>query len=234
MAAVIDPTASKVQTNITPQMIQQLPKGASFNSLLRLSPATRPEPLSGGFQVDGASGSENSFLIDGLSVENFRTGVLNGVNNIPTYLVSEIQIKTGGFEAEHGGASGAVFSVVTRSGSDTFHGDFGAAFELSALQPSPRFTPSRFVSSSSSAAAIAANPDIVYAIANKKDDFSNLYPSGTLSGPIVKKRVWFLASYSPQIFTTTRTSNFINAISNSNFTTGKFVPLPDWTPPEIH
>jgi len=224
MGAVIDPTASKVQTNITPKMIQQLPKGASFNSLLRLSPATRPEPLSGGFQVDGASGSENSFLIDGLSVENFRTGVLNGVNNIPTYLVSEIQIKTGGFEAEHGGASGAVFSVVTRSGSDTFHGDFGAAFELSALQPSPRFTPSRFVSSSSSAAAIAANPDIVYAIANKKDDFSNLYPSGTLSGPIVKKRVWFLGSYSPQIFTTTRTSNFINAISNSNFTTGKFVP----------
>jgi hypothetical protein len=226
MAAVIDPTASKVQTNITPKMIQQLPKGTSFNSLLRLSPATRPEGLSGGFQVDGASGSENSFLIDGLSVENFRTGVLNGVNNIPTELVSEIQIKTGGFEAEHGGASGAVFSVVTRSGSDTFHGDFGAAFELSALQPSPRFTPSRFVSSSSSAAAIAANPDIVYAIANKKDDFSNLYPSGTLGGPIVKKRVWFLASYSPQIFTTNRTSNFINAISNSNFTTGKFVPTP--------
>ena len=115
---------------------------------------------------------------------------------------------------------------ITRSGSDTFHGDFGAAFELSGLQPSPRFTPSRFVSSSSSAAAIAANPDIVYAIANKKDDFSNLYPSGTLGGPIVKKRLWFLASYSPQIFKTTRTSNFINAISNSNFTTGKFVSTP--------
>src|SRR5204863_4710664 len=126
----------------------------SFNSLLRISPATRAEGLSGGFQVDGASGSENSFLIDGLSVENFRTGVLNGVNNIPTELVSEIQIKTGGFEAEHGGASGAVISVVTRSGSDTFHGDFGAAFEPSALQPSPRSTESRFVSSSSSAAAL--------------------------------------------------------------------------------
>jgi hypothetical protein len=225
-AALIDPTDSKVQTNITPKMIEQLPKGTSFNSLLRLSPATRPEPLSGGFQVDGASGSENSFLIDGLSVENFRTGVLNGVNNIPTELVSEIQIKTGGFEAEHGGASGAVVSVVTKSGSDTFHGNFGAAFELSALQPSPRFTPSRFVNSSASAAAIAANPDIVYAIAQKKDDYTNIYPTGTFDGPIVKKRVWFLAAYSPQIFTTERTSNFINGISNSNFTTGKFVPTP--------
>src|SRR5262245_46243961 len=47
MAGVIDPTASKVQTNITPKMIEQLPKGTSFNSLLRLSPATRPEGLSG-------------------------------------------------------------------------------------------------------------------------------------------------------------------------------------------
>jgi hypothetical protein len=225
-AALIDPTDSKVQTNITSKMIEQLPKGTSFNSLLRISPATRPEPLSGGFQVDGASGSENSFLIDGLSVENFRTGVLNGVNNIPTELVSGIQIKTGGFEAEHGGASGAVISVVTKQGSDSFHGNFGAAFELSGLQPSPRFTPSRFVSSSSSAAAIAANPDIVYAIAQKKDDFENIYPTGLLSGPIVKKRVWFLAAYSPQVFTTTRTSNFINAISNSNFTTGSFVSTP--------
>jgi len=225
-AGVIDPSDSKVQTNITSRMIEQLPKGTNFNSLLRVSPATRAESLSGGFQVDGASGSENSFLIDGLSVENFRTGVLNGVNNIPTELVAEMQIKTGGFEAEHGGASGAVVSVVTRSGSDIWTGDFGAAFELSGLQPSPRFTESRFVSSSSSAAAIAANPDITYAIANKKDKFENLYPFGTLSGPIVKRRVWFLASYSPQVFTTTRTSNFINAISNSNFTTGKFVPTP--------
>lgn len=225
-AGGIDPTGSKVQTNITPRMIEQLPKGTNFNSLLRVSPATRSESLSGGFQVDGASGSENSFLIDGLSVENFRTGVLNGVNNIPTELVSEIQIKTGGFEAQHGGASGAVVSVVTRQGSDSFHGDFGSAFELSALQPSPRFTPQRFVASSSSAAAIAANPDFLFAIAQKKDDYSNIYPSGTLGGPIVKKRVWFLASYSPQIVTTTRTSNFINSTSNANFSTGQFVPSP--------
>jgi len=226
VAGVIDPTTSKVQTNITPKMIDQLPKGTSFSSLLRLSPAMRSEPLSGGFQVDGASGSENSFLIDGLSVENFRTGVLNGVNNIPIALVSEIQIKTGSFEAEHGGASGAVVSVVTRSGSDTFHGEFGTAFETSRLQPKPRFTLSRFVSSSSSAAAIAANPDYVYSIAPKKDQYLNSYPSGTLSGPILKRHVWGLMSYSPQIFETERTSTFISAIANSNFSTGRFVSTP--------
>lgn len=217
---------SKVQTNITQKMIDLVPSGASFTSLLKISPATRPEPLSGGFQVDGASGSENSFVIDGLPVENFRTGTLNGVNNIPTSLVSEIQVKTGGFEAEHGGASGGVIVVATKSGSDEFHGDFGASFEPSALQPRPRVTLSRFVSSSASAAAIASNPDYVYMLPQPKAQFLNMYPFGTVGGPVVKGRVWFLASYSPQIFRTTQVSHFINAISNANFSTGQFVPSP--------
>src|ERR1044072_6580369 len=60
-----DPTDSKVQTNITSKVIEALPKGQNFASVLKLSPATRPESMSGGFQVDGASGSENSFIIDG-------------------------------------------------------------------------------------------------------------------------------------------------------------------------
>ena len=220
----IDTADSKVQTNISTRLIDQLPKSQNFNSLLRVSPATRAEPLSGGFQVDGASGSENTFVVDGLPVENFRTGVLNGVNNIPTALVSEIQIKTSGFEAEHGGASGGVISVATKSGSDTFHGEFGSAFDFHQLQPSPRFALSRFVSSSSTPAAIAANPDYVFAIKQNKDKFVNYYPTGTFGGPVIKKHLWLLGSYSPQIFRTTRVSNFINAVGNANFSTGRFVP----------
>jgi hypothetical protein len=222
----IDTSDSKVQTNITAKLIEQLPRGQSFTSLLRISPATRPEPLSGGFQVDGASGSENSFVVDGLSVENYRTGTLNGVNNVPTALISEIQIKTGGFEAEHGGASGGVVSVATKSGSDEFHGEISADFDASALQPSPRAAMSRFVASNASAAAIAANRDYTYLLRQNKDQFLNIYPTATFSGPLIRSRAWFLGTYSPQIFRTTRVSNFINAISNANFTSGTFVQLP--------
>ena len=164
--------------------------------------------------------------MDGLSVENFRTGTLNGVNNIPTALVSEIQIKTGGFEAEHGGASGGVISVQTKSGSDSFHGDFSLDFEPSALQPRPRAAMSRFVSSNASAAAIAANPDYTYLLRPERDQFLNMYPTATLGGPLIKSRLWFLGAYSPQISRITRVSNFINAISNANFASGTFVPSP--------
>src|SRR5262249_42468413 len=222
----LETTDSKVQTNITSKLIDQLPKGVNLGSLLKISPATRAEPLSGGFQVDGASGSENSFILDGIALENFRTGTLNGVNDIPTALISEIQIKTGGFEAEHGGASGGVVAIATKSGSDTFHGEFGSQFEPSALQPGPRVAPSRFVSSNASATAIAANPDYVYLLGQNRDQFLNIYPTATFSGPLIKGRAWFLGSYSPQIYRRTRVSNFINSVSNSNFSTGRFVPSP--------
>lgn len=222
----IDTADSKMQTNITSKLIEQLPKGTSFSSVLRISPATRAEPLSGGFQVDGASGSENTFILDGMPVENFRTGTLNGVNNIPNALISEIQIKTGGFEAEHGGASGGVVSVQTKSGADQFHGQIGSEFDTSRLQPRPRAAMSRFVSSNATQAAIVANPDYTYLLRQNRDKFLNMYPTATLSGPLIKGRAWFLGSYSPQVFRTTRVSNFINAVSNANFSTGSFVPSP--------
>jgi Carboxypeptidase regulatory-like domain/TonB-dependent Receptor Plug Domain len=224
LGVTIDASESKVQTNITSKLIEQLPKGVGFTSLLNISPATRPEPLSGGFQVDGASGSENSFIVDGLPLENFLTGSLNPINNIPTSIVAEIQIKTGGFEAEHGGASGGVIVVATRSGSDTFHGEVSAGFDASALQPRPRAAMSRFVSGSANAAAIAANPDYTYLLRPTRDKFLNMYPTATFSGPIIKSRMWFLASYSPQIFRVTRTSTFINTPTNAMFSTGRFVP----------
>ena len=59
-------------------MIEDLPKaGNGFTALLKIAPNVRPEPLSAGFQIDGASGSENVFNIDGQEVTNFRTGQLN-------------------------------------------------------------------------------------------------------------------------------------------------------------
>lgn len=231
----VDTTDSKVQTNITSQLIDQLPKTSSFTSLLKVSPGTRSEPISGGFQVDGASGSENSFVIDGQTVENYRTGTLNGNNNIPTSLVQEIQVKTSGFEAEHGGASGGVITVQTKGGSDVWHGEFGTVFETSKLQPNPRVATSRFVSTSACAsnlttaqcaAVFAANPDYQYLIPLTNDRFLNYYPTASLGGAIIKGHAWFYGNYSPQIFNSHRTSNFINAISNANFASGSFVATP--------
>jgi hypothetical protein len=209
----VDTTDSKVQTNITTQLIEQLPKGQNFSSLLKVSPGTRGEPLSGGFQVDGASGSENSFVIDGQTVENFRTGTLNQNNNIPNSLVQEIQIKTSGFEAEHGGASGAVVTIQTKGGTDRLRGEFGTQFESSRLQPGPRFATRAFIDPNVSLT------QYTYGIRGIRNRYLNTYPTASLGGPIIKGRVWFYGNYSPQTFVTNVDSNFYNSITTASFTT---------------
>lgn len=79
---VIDPGNTKIDTNISSQVVENLPKGTNFTSQLKVAPNVRPEPLSGGFQIDGTSGAENTFTVDGQEVSNFRTGQLNSNNNM--------------------------------------------------------------------------------------------------------------------------------------------------------
>lgn len=194
----LDTTESKIQTNISAQTAELLPKGTNFASVLKVSPATRPETLNGGYQVDGSSGSENTFIIDGQEVTNVRTGELNSGNDLPFQLVQEVQIKSSGFEAEYGGATGGVVNVVTKGGGNEFHGEFGTQFRPSKLQPVGRV-------------ALILNPNnqAEYYPA-QRDNFLGFFPTANLSGPIIKDRVWFFTSYTPQIFTRNRTITYLN------------------------
>jgi hypothetical protein len=209
----IDPTDNKIQTNITARTAELLPKGTGFSSLLKIAPSTRPEALNGGFQVDGASGSENTFIIDGQEVTHFRTGVLRPNDNLPFSLVQEVQIKSSGFEAEFGGATGGVINVVTKGGGNEWHGEFGMQFRIAKFQSRP--TP--FLRNFRSGSATATPPtfvDIAEYIQPRKDGGTDEFPTANLSGPIIKDRLWFFGSYSPQMLNTTRTLDYISANPN--------------------
>src|SRR5262245_25350745 len=217
----IDPTGSKIQTNITPRVIDSLPKGTNLTSVLKLSPAARPESLSGtsnlgqtgGIQVDGASGSENSYIIDGQEVSNFRTGALNPNNNLPFQFIQEIQIKTSGFEAEYGGATGGVINVVTKGGQNKFHGEAGIQFEPDSLAAGPR----PFLNSFRTGTGASFRQTNEYIRANR-DDFTNYFPAFALGGPIKSDRLFFFTSYAPQIFTTTRNARYFSSADPLNRT----------------
>jgi len=199
----IDPTESKLQTNLTSKLIDSLPKGTTFTSLLKAAPNVRPEGLSGGFQVDGASGSENVWVIDGQEVTNFRTGVLNTNNNLPFELIQEVQVKSTGFEAEYGGATGGVITVVTQGGNDQWHGNFGMSWRPQKLQGMSH----PFLNRYSSAAT-----GFEYLQAPRTDGVS-YYPVAKINGPIVKNRFWFSAVYAPQVFDYSQNVTFYNVAS---------------------
>ena len=206
----IDPTDNKIQTNITARTAELLPKGQGFSSLLKIAPSTRPEPLNGGFQVDGASGSENTFIIDGQEVTHFRTGVLRANDNLPFSLVQEVQIKSSGFEAEFGGATGGVINVVTKGGGNEWHGEFGSQFRPNSWQGQPN----KFLRNFRTGSATATPPtfvDIPEYIQPRKDSGTDYFPNANLSGPIIKDRLWFFAAFSPQYIRTNRTLDYISS-----------------------
>jgi len=201
----VDTTDTKIQTTISAATAELLPKGVSFSSILKVSPATRVEPLGGGFQIDGSSGSENVFVIDGQEVSNVRTGTLDANSDLPFSLVQEVQIKSSGFEAEYGGATGGVVNVTTRGGGNQWHGEFGSQFRPGALQ-----TRGRDILFQNTIGAGAAEY-----FPQGKDKSLGFFPEASLRGPILKDRVWFNASYTPQIFSRERTINYLNPVTRA-------------------
>ncbi|MEZ5344752.1 MAG: TonB-dependent receptor [Pyrinomonadaceae bacterium] len=191
----IDPTSSKIQTNLTKEELDRLPKGTNFTTALKAVPSVRNEPAAAGFSVDGATGVENSFVIDGQEVGNFRTGSLNSNNNLPFQLVQEVQVKNSGFEAEFGGATGGVINLVTRGGENDWHGDVGADFRPNRLGAIDR-------------PILRADPRNLQYIIPNRDEGLSFFPSASLSGPIIKNRLWFLASTAPQFVRNERIYTF--------------------------
>jgi hypothetical protein len=214
-APPVDTTNSAIQTSINAEKIELLPKGTGFTSILKSVPGTRPERQSGGFSVDGASGGENVFVIDGQEVTNYRTGTLNDTFSIPTQFVQEVQVKSSGFEAEYGGATGGVISVVSKGGTNDFHGEFGVQFETPKWNGTPRPLLQRFTTG-----AVVTTPtpgpgtfrQYTEYFQPHKAEGVNFFPTANLGGPIIKDKVWFFGSYSPQIFeTNVRTDYYTNA-----------------------
>lgn len=216
--APLDTTASEIATNLSAQKLALLPKGGDFTSALKAAPGTRPDAFAGGWSVDGATNAENVFIIDGQDVTNYRNAGINANNQVPFALVQELQVKSSGFDAEYGGATGGVFSVVTKGGSNQFHGEFGAAFRPSKFDGNPRPSQLRFVEGTTQYVEYYNQP---------KPKYLQFSPTAVLSGPIIKDRVWFFGSWTPQIFEQTTETTFytnqraalrtINAIPTTNF-----------------
>jgi len=199
----IDVTSSKASTNITPEFVERTPRGRNFHSLLGVAPGVRAEPKSGnagvgGFSVNGASGSENTFVVDGVEVTNIRNGSLGRQDSIPFEFVREVQVKTAGFEAEYGGTLGGVVNVVSKGGSNEFHGEGWLQYNGAAMNSNVRGFWQR----------TAADVKVAEFFRQKEDEYRTLFPGFTFGGPIIKERLNFFTGYSGEWSRTERTIPF--------------------------
>ena len=188
----IDINSTTGGATFTAAVAELLPRGLNFASILKFSAVARPESRSGQYQIDGASASENVFIIDGQEVSDVLTGALDRNSNLPFSLVQETQVKTSGFEAEFGGATGGVINVVTKSGGNDLHGEFGITLRSGRLEPIP--------------GAALRFPDPVPAqfYASRRSNLNETNPAFALLGPIWKDHVWFAVGYAPQLLSRDR------------------------------
>ena len=96
---IIDIKANAATASVDAQMIALIPKGRGLLSVLTQIPGTNNESRGGGLMIDGASGSENRFLVDGVDRTNARTGTataITGTEVVVQDFIDEVQVKQSG------------------------------------------------------------------------------------------------------------------------------------------
>jgi hypothetical protein len=150
----------------------------SFESLAGLAPGAQPEAY--GLSINGASPFENMYTVDGLSTWD----PVRGVNALPLSVefLEEANIITGGLLPEYGRSTGGLIRAKTRSGSNEFHGSVFGNWAPGFLggTPTPASGPTWTISGQN---ALAFQGDI----------------GATLSGPILKDRLWIFAGVAPAL-----------------------------------
>ena len=120
-------------------------------------------------RVFGSTVGENAYFIDG--VDTTDPTMATATVSVNFDAIGEIQLLTGGFEAQYGRATGGIINLVTRSGGNRFSGTVDARYRDSSFQEGgDHFDTSEL-------------------------DTSRLQHSLTLGGPILRDKMWFFTAY---------------------------------------
>jgi hypothetical protein len=121
----IDLETSQISNLVDSRVIKDLPLiTRNPYELVLLSPGTSQTNALGGITVNGARERNNNFLLDG--VDNNDTSVPGGIGGVLSAdpeSTQEFRVITNNFNAEYGRNTGAIIDVVTKSGTNKFHGD---------------------------------------------------------------------------------------------------------------
>lgn len=191
---LIDVTQSTKSFNVRDEVMDKLPRGRDFSSVVIQAPGANSERrFGGGISIDGSSPSENAYVIDGVDT----TELINGTQGkrIVTDFIDEIQVKSSGYPAEYRGSTGGVINIVTKSGTNEFRGSAFTYFTGDATESSRRPT----------LRLNLVNPDLAEYITYPEDSWTRWEPGFGLGGPIKQDRLWFFGSYNPALESRDRT-----------------------------
>ncbi len=177
-APVVDSASTQVATNYTREWVENIPvRRFTFFDLINASPGvSQSTQTSSRSQAFGSAANENLYLLDGTDFTAPFTGAAWPWPN--TDAIEEVQVLSLGANAEYGNVAGAVFNIVTRQGSNQFHGDTNFYYQNQSLTGRNTTT--------------AQDNDSPYNRAKFRDSTTQL------GGPIMKDKLWFFGSFQYQ------------------------------------
>lgn len=187
----VDTAATHLGELVTGSQMTALPlNGRSYTDLLPIQPGVAPAstllPNSvimagvtgglspsgdlnpGNLSIDGQRESSNGFLVNGIDVQEHMNGGTSVVANLDS--IDEFRVLTNNFDPEYGNYNGGMVTVITRSGSDAFHGGGFEFLRNTSLDARGYFDPSR-------------------------PAFRQNQAGGTFGGPIKRQKVYFFSDY---------------------------------------
>src|SRR6267154_657134 len=177
----VDPSQSSVVSSVDQEKIEELPvRSRNYLDFVLLAPCVSSSPIASGasgstpltgsgFTFGGLRSRSNHLSIDGLDNNDEYTG--SSRTELSTEIVQEFQVVNNGLSAESGGASGGSINVITRSGTNTIHGDAFLFAQDSAFN--------------------ARDP---FETESGKPSFRRFRAGLALGGPIVKDRTFYYAA----------------------------------------
>ena len=193
-APVVDTSSTTAGGVLGSEQLQGLPVGRNMTDALYLLPGVSMSGMSGTSNpsMSGGSGLENNYVVDGVNITNSGYGAVGSYSiifgslgsGVTSDFIQETQVKTAGFEAEYGQATGGVVNVVTKSGGNALHGSVYGFFSEHSLESDWR--------------QLQTVNGSVNTVGRDSRDFG-----ATVGGPIVKDRLFFFGAFNPQYQTRT-------------------------------
>jgi hypothetical protein len=171
---LLDVTSASTGTIVERETFERLPIARTYLNLAFLAPGVVDDPSTRTApNIAGASSAENRFIVDGLDTTDPGFGTLESA--LPPEFLEIVEIKTGGYGVEYGGALGGVLNVLTRSGSNDLHASLFGYYKDDGFGSDPPRS-------------------------SRNDRFlgSKTYDYGaTLGGKILRDRLWYFLGVNP-------------------------------------
>lgn len=177
------------------ELATRVPVARDVTSVVLLAPGTtRGDSAFGNLpNISGASVAENAYYVNGLNITEFREGL--GAVVIPFEFYQTVEVKSGGYAAEFGRATGGIINAVTKSGSNEFHAGVLVNYEPDWLKSNAR--------------------DTVFS-ENSREEADRINTTFHASGPIIKDRLFFYGLFEQRHVTSTNTITSFSRIGTTD------------------